>query len=105
MSGFRRYGRYKSEKYKNWRLQVFKRDNFTCQRCSQKGSYLNAHHVKPWGLYPSHRYNIDNGITLCYRCHTYVHKTLDREYITISKKIRHKLQLRKRKKGWKRKER
>ena len=32
--------------YKEWRIQVFKRDNFTCQDCGQIGGSLEAHHKK-----------------------------------------------------------
>jgi len=35
-----------SRKYKNWRTRVFKRDNFTCQKCGQYNGYLEAHHLK-----------------------------------------------------------
>lgn len=59
-------------KYKTWRYKVFKRDEWTCKRCGSK-KQLNAHHKRPWALFPLDRYNVDNGITLCRTCHEWVH--------------------------------
>jgi len=63
-----------SAKYLNWRLSVFKRDNFTCLICQKVGGELNAHHIKSWAKYPELRYDINNGITLCKDCHKMIHK-------------------------------
>jgi 5-methylcytosine-specific restriction endonuclease McrA len=30
---------------------------------------MHAHHIKPWALYPRERYDLKNGITLCFGCH------------------------------------
>ena len=62
--------------YRKWRLEIFKRDNFTCQLCD-KNSYeikIIAHHKKQVALYPELIYNINNGITLCVNCHKRIHK-------------------------------
>lgn len=67
----------KTAKYKNWRDEVFKRDNFTCQKCGQVGGVLNAHHIKPFSKYKKLRYEVSNGITLCYKCHLVEHKRGD----------------------------
>jgi len=63
-----------SVEYRKWRKEVFKRDNYTCQRCgarSQQGKriYLEAHHKKSWEKYPDLRFNVKNGKTLCKKCH------------------------------------
>jgi len=35
---------------KNWRKQIFKRDNYTCQNCFKKGTYLESHHKRDFAL-------------------------------------------------------
>jgi len=59
----------KSTEYKNWRISVFERDDYTCQECGEHGCELNADHIKPFALFPEHRLDIDNGRTLCVPCH------------------------------------
>ena len=64
---------------KAWRKAVFERDSYKCQKCGKIGGKLNAHHIKPFSLYPDLRFDIDNGITLCKECHIELHKT-EREW-------------------------
>jgi hypothetical protein len=76
-------------KTRNWKRSVFKRDNFTCQKCNVRGGRLEAdRHPRPFrslvveitGLYGTANlhekaleyapmWDIDNGRTLCYECH------------------------------------
>jgi DNA-directed RNA polymerase subunit RPC12/RpoP len=63
-------------RYIEWRNSVYKRDNYTCQSCKQRGGTLNAHHIKTWKLYPKLRHKIENGITLCVKCHKGLHKDM-----------------------------
>ena len=63
----------------DWRKEVFARDNYTCQKCglhsgNGKAVILNAHHIKKWSEFPELRYDVDNGITLCYECHMEEHR-------------------------------
>ena len=79
-----------SKKYNQWRQSVFIRDNFTCQECGdESGGNLEVHHCKKFfselleevrkylpllSLYDGAMiytplWDIDNGVTLCERCH------------------------------------
>lgn len=61
-----------SLKYKEWRIGVFERDNYTCQICAKKEGetvVLNADHIKPFAYYPKLRFDLENGRTLCVNCH------------------------------------
>lgn len=60
--------------YKQWRTEVFKRDNFICRICGTTGGrIMNAHHIQRYIDYPEKRYDINNGVTLCKTCHCLVH--------------------------------
>lgn len=71
-------------KYKIWIRQIFKRDNWTCQKCGQRGGNLEADHypIKFSDILKKNNvtsyeesqkcnelWNIDNGRTLCLKCH------------------------------------
>ena len=62
---------------KEWRKAVFKRDNYTCQYCNNK-TYLHSHHIIEWAVDESKRFDVDNGITLCKKCHTRKHSHMMR---------------------------
>ena len=68
--------------YLEWRSAVFKRDNYHCQNCSEKG-YIEAHHIisfskllKIFKITTSEQarqckelWDVGNGITYCKICH------------------------------------
>ncbi len=68
----RKYYRH-TTKNKKWRKLVFERDNFICQCCFNDSDEIRAHHLDGWHWCIEKRYNIDNGITLCYDCHNNFH--------------------------------
>ena len=63
-----RLARYSKEAIQ-WRKTVFERDDYTCQECHTRGSYLEADHIKPFAYFPELRYELSNGRTLCRPCH------------------------------------
>lgn len=84
-----------STKYKEWRQNCFIRDNFTCQKCGQKGGDLNVHHKKSFlrlvkeaieylplfkpfeaVIFYSPLWDLNNGITLCIKCHRNIYKKI-----------------------------
>ncbi len=67
-----------SLKYKKFREEIFKRDNYTCQECGRKRKkgdrvILNAHHKKSFTKYKELRFVKSNVITLCQECHKKKH--------------------------------
>lgn len=63
-----------SKKYAEWRKAVFERDGFTCQLCGKVGGGLQAHHIQHWSTNVNERYQVQNGVTLCKKCHKELHK-------------------------------
>ncbi len=75
-------------KMRQWRSDVFTRDDFTCSECGSRGCYLEAHHVKSFSQIMTENkienneqaqncaelWNLNNGITLCLRCHNKINK-------------------------------
>jgi formate-dependent nitrite reductase cytochrome c552 subunit len=59
----------KSVQYKIWQFAIFTRDNFTCVQCHKRGGNLYADHIKQFAFHPELRFAIDNGRTLCDKCH------------------------------------
>ena len=81
-----------SLKMRQWIMGVFERDNFVCQGCQKYSGELHAHHVKTFSKIVSEikdrcnnenlfeeimkdkeMWNIDNGQTLCRKCHHAIH--------------------------------
>jgi len=63
----------KYPEYKQWRTSVFTRDNFTCHICNTKGGYINAHHLHNYSSNKELRTDVNNGKTLCKKCHKTYH--------------------------------
>jgi endogenous inhibitor of DNA gyrase (YacG/DUF329 family) len=73
------YDKFKqSKEWKKWRIAVFTRDNYTCQICrfrNGQGEHrdLHPHHLVSASKYPEFRLCIDNGLTVCVKCHGEIH--------------------------------
>ena len=54
-----------------WKNEVLERDDYTCQLCgcNDEDAILHAHHIKKHSEYEYLRNDINNGITLCNKCH------------------------------------
>lgn len=61
-------------RYKIWRKSVYTRDDYTCQKCRRRGGALNVHHVENFSEKVEKRYDIENGITFCKKCHDDFHR-------------------------------
>jgi len=62
-----------SAEMKQWKKDVFNRDNYICKMCEKRGGELHAHHIKSFAEYPKLRLTISNGLTLCKSCHHKLH--------------------------------
>lgn len=58
-----------SAEYADWRMSVFSRDGFRCAICGSRGQ-IHAHHKKSFSEYPELRLDVNNGITVCHKCHS-----------------------------------
>ena len=76
-------------KYRQWRSDIFTRDDYTCQICGLRGGELNVdHYPKMFSeIFKENNiktleeaeiceefWNINNGRTLCKKCHQFIHK-------------------------------
>lgn len=65
--------RKRDPRHSKWAAAVKLRDG-KCLRCEETNSeILQAHHVLPFAENPDFRYDIDNGETLCQKCHSKEH--------------------------------
>lgn len=69
--------------YIKWRNEVFLKNNFFCQKCYKQGGSLQSHHLNGYHWDKENRYNIDNGVCLCEKCHNNFHNKYARKYNTI----------------------
>ena len=59
---------YTDKQYKKFRTKVIEKARGKCQRCGKRRK-LYSHHIKKWSNYPELRYDPNNGVGLCYKCH------------------------------------
>lgn len=65
--------RNRGNRHAKWAKDVISRDHATCQHCGKTDVELHAHHIKSWENNPGLRFDVDNGLTLCFQCHWKVH--------------------------------
>ena len=58
---------------REFRKKVYKRDNYTCQDCGEKGN-IHAHHIEKRSESPELAFDVNNGVTLCPECHAKRHE-------------------------------
>ena len=59
--------------HKKWVNAVLARDHSKCRNCGAEGVELHAHHIKSFRDFPELRFDLENGITLCFKCHWNLH--------------------------------
>ena len=94
---FKKGNRWKSSKseirYKTWRKNVFElnkakkglRRYYDSEKCNKRlktTRALHAHHRKSWDKFPTDRYDRNNGVVLCWKCHNKFHKKYKFEALT-----------------------
>ena len=57
----------RAEADKYWHQAVFNKYGQVCEVCGRLA--VHSHHFYPKGLYSSLRYEISNGVPLCFHCH------------------------------------
>ena len=61
-------------KLDRWAMDVKKRDGYICRECGCKNSsYIQAHHIKDVLNNNNLKFNINNGVSLCIKCHAKKH--------------------------------
>ena len=86
---FKKGNRWKSSrgelKYRTWRKAVFQLNKvkrgmnkyYVCVKCGKRRKttrVLHAHHIKSWDKFPKDRYDRNNGVVLCIKCHNAFHR-------------------------------
>lgn len=76
---------YSMPEYYEWRKSVYSCDGHKCKICGDHNCMIHAHHIKRPPLYPELMFDIENGITLCERCHrlTFGKEELFEEELTM----------------------
>lgn len=64
--------RFSNPNYVKWRMQVIIRDKHKCQKCGASNSN-HCHHILNYKNNPNLRFDVDNGILFCKKCHNDFH--------------------------------
>ena len=89
MVKWKKGNRWKSSKselrYKIWRKNVFELNKakkglskcYVCEKCNKRRKttrVLHAHHIYSWNKFPKKRYDRNNGVVMCIKCHNAFHR-------------------------------
>jgi hypothetical protein len=82
--------RNRTSQHSRWANKVLQRDLYLCKRCGVSGEVatLQAHHIFPFELFPEKRDDLNNGVSLCSKCHWEVHDTLDSRFIFTTEEVK-----------------
>ena len=64
--------------YRKWRAAIIRRDK-RCVLCSTVKK-RQAHHIDSALYFPDKRYDVDNGVVLCWSCHRHLHTSFKSSY-------------------------
>lgn len=70
--------------YREWK-KIVKKDKEYCDCCSTAFAEWNvacAHHMNSWNNNPDERYDVNNGVTICWECHWEFHSLYGKGYNT-----------------------
>lgn len=73
---------YKTQRWKNKRTKILKRDEHRCQECKRYGKKREAttvHHINPLRIRPDLRLTSWNLVSLCGVCHDKMHDRVTNE--------------------------
>lgn len=82
---------------KEWHQQVCERDGYICRCCKQNFSfeyyfdengvnqYVCGHHIASQKASPELKFDVSNGVCVCFDCHTKIHKGLIKNNFTNTK--------------------
>lgn len=84
------------ERKDSWSWKVRERDNHKCVLCGEEKGVMHAHHLNAKKSFPEQALALDNGVTLCQKCHHDFHGEYGVGYNTKEqfeefKKLRSKL--------------
>ena len=66
-----RYG-FRGNRYNRWSRRIRRLAGHVCKTCGSLENIV-AHHPYNWKDFPDKRYNVENGVALCRRCHINFH--------------------------------
>jgi len=68
----------RTKEYRLWKIAVIRRDK-QCVICGSKVG-RHAHHINHATYFPDQRFDVDNGVCLCDKCHMNFHCNFMRSY-------------------------